>query len=183
MQFGRAWASCSGPHLALVRRAMEEIHVRTSDDFDETDSAGDNRQSRGVPLRYCGLSPILFHGPLRHWFRGRYLRAEDHRQRVGGTLGRSSHNQSFAYDALRATAQRDGTPAVQAAVDAICAAVSGTQHLCSVCEPRADLVVLAVAADAGRGLADRRSADCKSVVLWLVLGAHVDLPHQPFRVV
>ncbi len=39
------------------------------------------------------------------------------------------------------------------------AEIDRAQHLCAVREPRAHPAVLAMAADAGRGLADRRAAD------------------------
>jgi hypothetical protein len=44
--FDRASASCIGRDPGAVRRAVEETYVRTSDNFGQTPSAGDDRQSR-----------------------------------------------------------------------------------------------------------------------------------------
>src|SRR5215510_16054171 len=59
----------------------------------------------------------------------------------------SDHYQSLADGAVRSAAQHYGTPAIQAMVDAVCAASGRTQHLRSVCQSRAHPLVLAVAPD------------------------------------
>ena len=65
--------------------------------------------------------------------------------------------------------------AIQEMVDAIRAEIGRAQHLCAVRQPRARSAVLAVASDAGGGLAGRRSANRRwrssglSFVGWLIV--------------
>ena len=92
-----------------------------------------------------------------------------------GSMMRSADRQSGAAVALRHPAQRDGAHAVQAMVDAIRAEIGRAQHLRAARQPRACPAVLAMAADAGRGLAGRQSgrspwrSSALSFVGWLIV--------------
>ena len=123
----------------------------------------DADESRGpvhrASLRARRLRRILRHHPLRHrlrlWPRGA---KGDHRHRNGGADCGGSHRQPAPDVRLRRSAQRDGAQAVQAMVDAIRAEIGRTQHLRAVLQSRAHAAVLAMASDAGGGLAHRQSA-------------------------
>src|SRR6476659_11254578 len=108
--------------------------------------------------------------------------AEDHRYRDGRTDDRGADRQYFADVTVRRATQRDGAKAVQGMVDAICAEISRAEHVCLVRQSGAPSLVLAMASDAGRDVADRRSVNRDGhhgpVVCWLVPRLNLDVPDQ-----
>ena len=106
---------------------------------------------------------------------------------VAASLLRRARRQSRTDVAVCRPAQRHGAPGVQAAVCALRLTRARAQHLCAVGEPVADPLVLAMAADHRRCLADR-DADARhrrrcGRLLRLARRALQHVPDQPFRAV
>src|SRR5262249_2785552 len=74
---------------------------------------------------------------------------------------------------------------VQTRMDSRRARTGGTQHICALFQPRAAVVVLAMAADGRRGLERRKSSgpmgDLRLVLLRLVAAAGLHIPDRPLR--
>src|SRR6266581_3615185 len=100
------------------------------------------------------LCHLLFYHALRCRLSVGRCSAENHRHWSERSDGGSIHLRLAPDFCLRDPAQRDGAQAFQAMVDEVRPGRGRAKHLCTVLEPDTCLAALAMAADAGAGMAD-----------------------------
>src|SRR5215510_2002282 len=110
-------------------------------------------KDRGTFIRHRRVSRVRDYDCLCNRLCHRTRGAEDDRLRACRRADRLGHDQLAADVAVCNPAQRHGETPVQEVVDSHRADRGGTQHLRAFLKPRAHVAVLAMAADAGSGMA------------------------------